>query len=115
MLSRALAPGYNSLAYLIHFRMIKLYLLPIICWQSMDEVAFQFKLLPVSFFFCFLGSYRVSFISWPNFTGYGLPLLTHFLYLFPIYKAVDTIYFFTINNGLLLGLSALLQFFHSAR
>ena len=32
-----LPPGYVLLAYLIDFRMIKLYLLPV-CWQSMEEV-----------------------------------------------------------------------------
>ena len=38
-----MAPSYISLAYLIDFRLIKLYLLPI-SWQSMEEVVFRFNL-----------------------------------------------------------------------
>ena len=34
---------YQELDYLIDFRMIKCYLLPI-CWQGIEEVAFRFNL-----------------------------------------------------------------------
>ena len=38
-----MVPCYISLGYLIYFRMIKFYVLPI-CWQSVEEVAFCFNL-----------------------------------------------------------------------
>ena len=46
-----MAPGHISLAYLIDFRMIKLYLLPI-RWQNMKEVAISSNFINLKLYEC---------------------------------------------------------------
>ena len=54
-----MVPGYISMAFLIDFGMMKLYLLPL-CWQNIEEVAFHFN-SPVTYQFEMVYECKTSF------------------------------------------------------